>query len=257
MGFWLPLKGQLASVTVGDSNHIWGFSSTGQIYQYNQEAGESPWVEMAALPGANKVQSLSVGSEGTVFACDSANAIYKWNPYENNWIHVPVGEMVQINVGDASDIFGIDKNGAVWQYTLDGTFLKQADPPAKAVDISVGNHQSALMVGDDKSIYRLLPPAWRSQGAYRKIEGIVDVAQIAQSDESHIVALDQAGAMFLYAGVNYWNVLPFKSQDGSSIGTVATVAIGDDGTMMALSKEMVNGNNVFQYIPGGGPGKEE
>ncbi|MEZ4720442.1 MAG: tectonin domain-containing protein [Flavobacteriales bacterium] len=252
MGYWTNIDGVLSSVSVGNSMNIWGFNPGGTIYRRSFNTDRA-WIPCQALPEEATINSLSVGDDGHILACDSQSYIYRWDPINQNWHQFADGRVSKINVGNNYNIWGINDAGTGWIYTMDCVFLNTGNTEP-LIDVSVGSDGSAVVLGNTKTIYRYIPPSRRtSTEVYRAIGGISQVDDIATADESFMLALTSApgtARLQRYVGENYWVEFPFKDIHGNDISErITKISLGGDGTIIALTDNMSGTSNIYQYIP--------
>lgn len=145
----LPDAPKLKRVSVGNATKIWGLGIDNTVYKYR---GGSRWKPR----GITKMQSVSVGADGTVWALDQEGNPHRWVSDVNSWLRIdaPV-KLRQITVGGAKSVWGVDHSAQLYKWT--GTQWQ-------ATELKFGHVSAAA----DGTVLGIL----NSEGVKLKVEGL-------------------------------------------------------------------------------------
>jgi hypothetical protein len=196
------IDGQVVELGVGKGEII-GCNSIGGIWR---KVGNNGW---SAVPGQAK--SIDLAEDGTLFAVGQNQEVLRW--INGAWQVVP-GQLVNISVGSAHHIIGVNSAGQIWRFESLTNGWSPVAAPFAAAQVSVGKDGALFAVARDDAIYKLSGSAWT------QIPG--QLAQISVYTAEEVVGVNRAGTVYQLTGAQGWNVLDFGV-------VVKSVSIGQAG----------------------------
>lgn len=143
---WGDIGGRLRRISVGNVNHVWGINRDGHVFQW--VGGH--WVDRTTA-SIRHAACLAAGSDGTVVLLKDGR-VFRWNKDSASFETFP-GEMSEVAVGDARQIWGVDTNSRVVQW--DGEGWKPLPGTLGLKSVSAGADGTLWGVDGAGNIYRL------------------------------------------------------------------------------------------------------
>jgi Tectonin domain len=180
------------------------------------------------IPGGGVI-SISVGSDGAVWAIVSNGGIYRYIRGSQTWQNI-YGTLASISVGNSGAVWGVQSNGNIYKYVGGSQTWQQID--GTLASISVGSDGTVWGVQSSGSIYKYVG----GSQTWQQINGTL--ASISVGNSGVIWGVQSNGSIFRYVG---------SSQTWQQIaGTLANISVGGDGAIWGVQS---NGN-VFTYVGG-------
>ncbi|WP_158290243.1 tectonin domain-containing protein [Ramlibacter sp. WS9] len=141
---WIVMPGGLKQIAYGNTANIWGVNADGYTYIWGG-------VEWHVVPG--KFTSVSASADGTVFALDANESIWRWTE-KQSWEQMS-GALRTISVGSASNIWGVSAAGDVYQWNpATSAWVRPPVPAGKFVGVSAAADGSLLLVRNDGTLWK-------------------------------------------------------------------------------------------------------
>ncbi len=199
----------------------------GFFYTTSPVAAAAPGVSWNQRPG--NMKNVSVGNDGTAWALDSSDRIFRWNV--TGWSNVP-GGLKQISVGNASHVWGV--NGSDQIFRWNGSSWDLILGSLKHVSVSADGTVWGVNAADQ---------IWRWNGlGWDSIPG--KLKQISVGSASNVWGVNASNEIFLWNG-SRWTQVP---------GGLKYVSSGADGSVWGVNPSdeifMWNGS-TWTKIAGG------
>ena len=107
-GTWDNIPGNLSSIQVGADGSVWGINSGGATYTYNFSG--NTWTY---IPG--QLSTIAVGKDGSVWGVNQYQQIYRFDRMTQSWVNIP-GSLFSIWVGSADNVWGANQNGQFFRF---------------------------------------------------------------------------------------------------------------------------------------------
>lgn len=161
---------------------------------------------------------VAYGNDGARWAVAADHAIFRMRTTEE-WTPVP-GELKQISVGNASNVWGVNAGGNIYKWTGTG-FIQM---PESFASVSVAADGTVWALKPDDSIRRWNGSGWTpSAGSLR---------WISAGSASNVWGVNSAGLVYkLNATTGGWEMPTVPS------GTFKGVATASDGTTLLLRSD--------------------
>lgn len=106
---WEPMGGpMLTQISVGRADAVWGLYGT-DVWRWTSGGG---WVRAGTRP----MSSLSVGTDGTVWAADGNTNVWRWFENGSDWAQVTTANLKQVAAANATTAWGL-YDDAIWRWT--------------------------------------------------------------------------------------------------------------------------------------------
>jgi hypothetical protein len=110
-GKWTQVPGSMKLVAVGSAQHIAGFDPNGQIRLFTNGTWGPP---IASPAGGTPLRDISIGSDGTIWICDTLKRAYHSEDGGTTWHHPTVNlELTSVDVVDALHVCGLNYSSAL------------------------------------------------------------------------------------------------------------------------------------------------
>jgi hypothetical protein len=209
----------LAQVSVADANTAVGVDASNTVYQYSSSDGAT-WSLQSSI-GSKQMKQVSIGVDHTVCGLDPSGMIWQGSLTSSpfTWTQMPGGPLTQLSCGWAGNIWGVDSNNAIWQFTKGWAritgLLKQ---------VTVASDGTVWGIGTDSMIYRYI-----GNNAWTKMPG-GPIAQLSCGAATEIWGVDSSSVVWRYT--SSWAKVPgqLKQVNVSSNGK-ACWGIGMDSSV--------------------------
>lgn len=180
---WHQIPGKLKQISVGNHAHIWGVNANNDIFQWQ---GQQGWAHISG-----KLASISVGADGTVWGLDEVGNILS---YENAQWNTIDGNLTQITVANADEIWGINANNDIFYLQANRTWQSV---PGKLTYISNASDNNIWGIGLDSHVYYRVNNEWK-KSVYGGNKHLISIGS-----NQYLWAIDQHSNLYNAGGSGY------------------------------------------------------
>lgn len=173
---WLSVSGLLKQVSVGEDGVVWGVNAGGQIFERTPSGG---WREIPGL-----ARTVSVGSASTIWALNDKDQIFRWTG--NTWQSVP-GLLQSLGAASDGSVWGVNAQGGIFELSNNAQWIVKS---GQAFQVSVGGARHIWVVNKKGDIFR-----WQN-GRWELVPG--NLKQIAVGSDGTVWGINAEGAIFRY-----------------------------------------------------------
>ena len=203
--------------------------TSGFLSVYGLLAGGPREPTFQQMPGS--LQQVSVGTDGSIWGINSADAIFFYNSQTQAWQMVP-GSLSQIAVGANGYIWGLNAGGNI--YRFDPATQNWDSIPGNLSQIAVGSDGDVWGINSGHGVYHFV---WAAQG-WEYVP--TTLTQIAVGFDGAVWGLGSAGnsnGLDIYrfnVGTRLFEQVP---------GELSQIAVGADGDVWGLNAE----NSIYHF----------
>ena len=231
---WVEISGSLTHVAVGSNGAVWGLNAAGSVYRWSTAA--QSWDSIAG-----NLAQLAVGADGDVWGLNSGNEIYHFEAGTQSWSWIP-GELEQISVGFDGAVWGINSQQEIYRFNPGTQRFEQV--PGSLTQIAVGADGDVWGINSGGQIYHFD----RVGGAWDQVTGTL--AQVSVGSGANVWGIGSAGQVYQY-----------DSQSGgwsSHAGTLAQISASADGAAWGVDRSgqvqqlaaPTQASQIFHQVPG-------
>jgi hypothetical protein len=182
------------------------------------------------IPGGSVI-SISVGSDGAVWAIVSNGSIYRYIRGSQTWQSI-YGGLASISVGNSGAVWGVQSNGNIYKYVGGSQTWQQID--GILASISVGGDGTVWGVQSNGNIFRYVG----GSQVWEQITGTLTLASVSVGGDGVVWGIAANGNIyrFITEDSQIWQQMP---------GSLSQVSVGNALNIWGLDPQQ----HIFTYVP--------
>ncbi|MBY0353044.1 hypothetical protein K2W90_01615 [Candidatus Babeliales bacterium] len=228
----------------GNDPLIFGLSKDGKLSKLNKD-----WNGWSDISPTTVLQSFSVGADGTIWSLDKDGNCWYQEDGQTEWGQISTKDkkFAQLYVGNKNEVWARDTDNNIWRKknpVTEQTEWQKVD--GQGVFIACSGDGTVLLAANDLVL--------RTFNRFKKSwENIIKPATFDMGNPLKISTKDKFNTLFLDYKNNAWKLAPGRSGKQktdwlaieSATGSFKDIAIGYDGTIVAIDKQ----NNIVVNKP--------
>lgn len=180
-------------IAVGSAAHVWIYNWAPQIFKL----GAAGW--QADQPTIQRVRSISAGADGTTWAVDQDQKI--WRRDAGGWVQPePNAKAVEISVGSAQHSWCVDQQQILYVQN-NGRWIPAGPLGFRAKTISVGADGAACALTTDGRIFH------RQNNDWVELDKNARAVQISVGSSAVMWCVNQDGGVFRRSATGKWEAI--------------------------------------------------
>jgi hypothetical protein len=187
------------------------------------------------IPISTTMIQVAVGSASNIWGVDAGQRIWKYTGSGTNWTQI-AGSLKQVSVGADGSVWGVNSSNQIYQYQGGNAWSQIAGGLSQ---VSVGSASSIWGVGTDGA------QIWQRTGStWTQIAG--SLKQVSAASDGTVLGVNSSGMIYQYNGNNTWTQMIGNTGDPPGSGSVpfAQVAVGSSTFIRSLDAKA----NLYTYL---------